>query len=151
MWNIFSEDITYLTIQEIKDSSSNTELTSSTNEDIQWWIRRAEKIIDSLIESYGTKVDSSQNTIFPTIADGIPIEVKQATILLTECVFQNRNKIEQERIIKSETRRGNSVTYEDKVDKFKQMHSCMSEEIYELLKKYISSNTSSIWNWFYRT
>jgi hypothetical protein len=151
MWSIFEEEITYVNISELKDSTSNSELKWSNDEEIKKYVRKAERIIDNLIEKHGTKKQASQRTIFPTVSDLIPIEIKQATILLSERVFEKRNETEKERTIKSETRRWNSVTYADKKNKYKEMHSCMTEEIYVLIEKYISSNTSPVVGGFYRT
>jgi|GEM_PF-2966481 hypothetical protein len=63
MTNILVENITYLTIDEVKDSSSLFD--SKEDQYIQAIVRQAERIIDSIIGNYGTKQEENQKTLFP--------------------------------------------------------------------------------------
>lgn len=122
--NIFAQDLKFVTLDEVKNSSEILKVL--TDEDIKIFIWRAESIIENLIEMQFTE---------------IPIKIKQATILLANCLFWNKDNSRSKRIIKSETRRWNQVTFATESEDFslKKIHPCMTPEIYVLLTPYLKN------------
>ena len=150
MTNILVENITYLTIDEVKDSSSLFD--SKEDQYIQAIVRQAERIIDSIIGNYGTKQEENKKTLFPIQWEDIPLEIKQATLLLSECLLKKQNNTGN-RIIKSEKRRGNTITYdvEPSTNKYSDIHPCIDESIYTLLQPYLPTKIESGSDNFFRT
>lgn len=146
MTNIFEENTTYLTTSEYSDSW----WMISSEAEIKIYIRKAEIVIDNIIWSYWTKENSNQNTIFPVLWEGVPLDIKKACFLITDCLYKNRNN-NWSKVILSETRRGNSVTYDTRFqDKYKNIHFCYNEEIYSYLKAYVKNDKTKT-NSFFRT
>lgn len=137
MTNIFAEDITYLTIEEYKWSSQDV----IDDEEIKIYVRKAEVVIDKIIWSYWKPQNINQKTIFPVIDVGVPIEIKKATVLITNCLYWGKDRIDTWKVISSESRRGNSVTYDtSRVDKYKNIHPCYNSEIHSYLEKFIKND-----------
>ena len=107
MTNLFVEPITYITVQDMRDVYP-WDYDNETDENIAIYIRKAERLVDSLIVSYWEKLYPNQKTIFPTIKDWIPLEIKQATILLANCIWRHRLTWFNERKIQREKRRWKS-------------------------------------------
>jgi hypothetical protein len=149
MTNLFIEEPTYITVQELKDSST-WELSLTSDDNIKIYIVKAHILIDSLIWSYWTKVSETQKYIFPTINDWIPLSIKKATILLSESLYKNRFNLDKFYNIQQEQRRWNSVTYDNSSkSKFQNIHPCLNDEIYIYLKDYFAiDKTKSV---FFRT
>lgn len=151
MTNLFVEPITYITVQDMRDVYP-WDYDNETDENIAIYIRKAERLVDSLIVSYWEKLDPNQNTIFPTKKDWIPLEVKQATILLANCIWRHRFTWFNERKIQREKRRWNEIEYETwSIDKFKLLHPCMTQEIYDLLSKFLPNENKLNTSTFFRT
>ena len=145
MTNLFIEDITYLTLDEYKDSG----WTIKDDNDIKIFVRKAEQIIDDIIWSYWDKLDNTQNTIFPVLDERVPLGIKKACILITNCLYKNKDRLDFSKVIVSETRRWKSVSYDTKFkDKFKMLHSCNNEEIYLYLKPFIKIDKTKTSNFF---
>lgn len=92
MSNIFLEEITYLTETELKESTRESWLkweTETDSDNRQILIRKAEIIIDSVIWTFWTKVNETQETIFPTTENWIPVAIKKATVLICEWMFKD--------------------------------------------------------------
>lgn len=139
--NIFAQESIYVTITEAKESS---EILSKINDESKRvYITKAQTIIDNIIWKYGNKEDITQKTIFPVIGEWIPLEIKQATILLAENLS---SYTESDRVVTSEKRRWNAVTYEVKANQYQKYHPCMNADIFALIKKFIQPS-----NTFYRT
>lgn len=118
--NLFSQDTTYITIEELKASCLISEITELYDEKLKELICRAESTIDSYIWEYWEKLSDSQVTIFPTQNDWIPLEIKKATVIMCVNIFNSwfllddtyKNQIWKG--ISSETYRGYSVSFFDK-------------------------------------
>lgn len=109
MANIFlSQDIHYITEQEVKDSTVKLELINLTNDEIKILIVRAENTINNYI---GYTIDITTATI-ETIQD-----IKIATLYIVEQIFENGDNIAtQTDSVKSESTGDRSVTYENNKD-----------------------------------
>ncbi len=152
--NIFVENITYLTIEELKEAFSI--FNDKDDNDLQILIRRAEKNIDNIIWKYGEKKEKDQKTIFPTKKDNIPLEIKQAAALLCKNIFSYKeNNIKTES--KREKRRWNeynfSNTYFEKQENtFTKINKYLDEEIYNLLTPFLEEkNINTRKSSFFRT
>ena len=135
--NIFVEEIKFLTLEEVKNSSRI--FKNIDNDEIKIFISQAEKIVQHITG----RVDFWNPT---------PTEIKQATLLIAECLYRKKdNKWFSDKIIKSEKRRGNEVTYatENEVLFYKKIHPCLTADIYILLNPFIENN--KIWSTFFRT
>jgi hypothetical protein len=121
---VFIKPLIYVTIAEVRETGK---LSCFDDEDTSIYIGKSESIIDNIISH--DFIDT-------------PIAIKQAVILLAERISQYS---ESEKIVTSEKRRGNAVTYETRGNIYASLHPCMNAEIYNLLKPYMTSNT------FFRT
>ena len=65
MTNIFAQDPVYITIQELKDSTSKSEIGALNDEEIKELIYKAELIIDDYIVTFWEKFEETQPFIFP--------------------------------------------------------------------------------------
>jgi len=146
MTNIFDEDIIYLTEQEYSDS----DWIITDPVDVKIYIRKAEIVIDNIIWSYWKKDDINQVTIFP-VNGMVPLNIKKACVLITNCLYKNKDKNNGSRVILSETRWRNSVTYDTRYqDKYKNIHFCYTEEIHSFLKEFLKNDKTKT-NSFFRT
>lgn len=94
MNSIFIEIPTYLTANEIKSSTNIAELKSKSESQLNRLILEAQRIIDNFIWSFGTKLDSNQKTIFPTLDDWvIPQDIKEATLYIVEALSMYWDKM----------------------------------------------------------
>ncbi len=84
MADIFIQDPVYITVQELKDSTTNALIDAESDDNNKKIITEAQDIIDQYIGSYPTKADENQYYIFPTIDDWIPLDIQKATVLLCE-------------------------------------------------------------------
>lgn len=88
MASIFSETPVYLSYDEAKDSTNITELKTVAKSKIERYILEAQRMIDNFIGSYGEAVSEDQKTIFPTVDDAIPQDIKEATLYIVEALYQ---------------------------------------------------------------
>lgn len=121
MANIFLREPTYITVQEVRDTTSKADLIALTDDEIKVLIAKSEDLIDWYIESYGTPFDENQNLIFPIKDEDwnsyIPDDIKVATFYTVEQVFSNWDTISTATItwsweVKSEKVWDRLVTYE---------------------------------------
>lgn len=150
MANLFLEEITYITEAELKDSTRITDTTLVWTWDNEInnrtiLIRKAEVIIDSIIWSYGTKVDPLQETIFPTVENSIPVAIKKAVVLLCEAMFswgelEASNQFSWAKFIKSETHWDHKVEFQQETVQTNSMskkNQYVNQEIEMLLKPFV--------------
>ncbi len=89
--SIFDRDTTYISIEQIRDSST-LDLTAIGDNTIKRYILEAERIVDNFIGSFWEKEEESQNTIFPTIDDWIPQDIVEATLYIVEALISYGNQ-----------------------------------------------------------
>lgn len=82
------DDLVYVTLDDVRETSRilasnakpiDTVLTQLITES-QW-------VIETYIGSYGEKEDEAQAFIFPTVDDGIPNDIKLATVRIAEQLY----------------------------------------------------------------
>lgn len=131
--NIFLQSLQYVTLSQVRQSSKIYEALD--DETLQIYIGRAENIIKGVIWEKEFKKT--------------PVQIQQAVLLLANCLYQKKDK-KQEQMIKSEKRRGNQVVYATELvdTTYIKIHPCMNAEIYGLLRPYIQKETKNI---FFRT
>lgn len=82
------DDLVYVTIDDVRDSSrilaSNAKPTDSV---LTQLITESQWIIDTYIGSYGEKEVETQTFIFPIVDDGIPNDIKLATVRIAEQLY----------------------------------------------------------------
>lgn len=134
MTNLFLEKNFFISLTEAR-ASSDILRDIEVDEKLQVIIAKAEKIVCKI---------TWKNFLFET-----PLKIKQATILLSENIFLNKNN---QRIIKSETRRGNQVVFatENEDFSFLKLNLFLNREIYELLEEFIETNRK-VGSSFFRT
>jgi len=142
MTNLFIEELNYVNLEEYKESINNTWLS---DDEIKINLRKAEKIIDDEVWKYWTKIDPLQKTIFPVVWEDIPLNIKQATILIASNIFNLKNT--PSRVIASEKRRWSTIVYDTDKEVNKYWNKYINEEIYLLLKPYVLQTINS----FFRT
>ncbi len=127
--SVFLQDLIYLTIQEYKDSSAS-ELTTKTNDEIQIMIWKAEDRINAKI-NYTTPSD---------IAD-VDVEIKKATVILTDCFYEVENQTTKSwKELIEEKDENHTRKYQIIWDTVLTYEKCMSSEIEAILKPYITSS-----------
>ena len=97
MTNLFLREPTYITVTEIKDSTSNSDLQNLSDDEIKILISKAEDTIDNYIWSYWVPFEEDQTLIFPIDLEWIalmPQDVKIATFYTVEQLFANWDMIE---------------------------------------------------------
>ncbi len=91
MANLFIQNPVYITIEEVKSSTTKTALIAETDDNIKILITKAQQIIDNYIVSYGEKYDEDQNFIFPIKdtedASFLPSDITLACFYCVEQVF----------------------------------------------------------------
>lgn len=150
MTNIFLEDWTYISEETLKDSTKETWLKGSETADVEnrkILIVKSQKIIDSVVVSYWTKEDVNQTYIFPTIDDGIPLDIQKATVLLCEEQYKGwelnswSSSSQGSKVVKSEKFWNHSVTYQDEAvvwNTLQKKNKYITQEIEMLLRPYIN-------------
>lgn len=128
--NIFLQDLIYITLQEYKTSAYSQLKNSDDNEKIQVFISKAEQKIKNVI----------------TFEWDTPIAIKQATILLTDCLYNESVKVVKDKEIIEEKDENHTRKYKlaEKVD-------CMWWEVWELIQPYLKTKKVSTGAKFYRT
>lgn len=109
MANIFaSQNISYITVEEVKSSTVKSDLINLTDDEIKILIVRSEKVINNYI-GYTIDITTAETD---TIQD-----IKIATLYVVEQIFENGDNIAmQTDSVKSESTGDRSVTYENNSD-----------------------------------
>ena len=154
MANIFESTPIYTNVVDVRDTTTNTELQSSTNVsdwDVEILIWKAQDIIDDVIWDYWTPADENQNTIFPLYEEtSIPVNIQKATILLVENLFVWwvldwwAYELWWTKDIKSETSRWHTVSYYWNISWAIDSNQFLNDEIMIYLKPYLL-NLSAVW------
>lgn len=116
MASIFVQDPVYISVQDVKDSTSKTWLAALTDNQIKSLIYKAQLAIDSYIGDsprYPVYADW-QTWLFPIAVDDvstIPQDIKIATLYTVEQLYVNGDTITVEQAIKAETTWPHSVAY----------------------------------------
>lgn len=126
MANIFQTSPVYISLENLRDSTTNEDLkldTQVSNENVSILISKAQDIIDNVIWDYWVPNIENQETIFPiqnedwTENEIIPIAIQKATLLLVENLYVwgvldwNAYELWFSGKVKSETSRGHTVSY----------------------------------------
>ncbi len=156
MANIFDTIPVYITLSNLRDSTTNPDLkddwiVSDTN--VQALISKAQNIIDDIISDYWVPNIENQETIFPVKNDDwsdnetIPLSIQKATLLLVENLYVwwaldwNAYEVWFNWKVKSETSRWHTVSYYNSAQNFNQF---TNEEILMYLRPYLL-NLSAQW------
>lgn len=156
MANIFLENTTYLTQEDLKDSTKIEWLKWDSPDNVEnreILIRKSEIIIDSVIGSYWVKVDPNQNTIFPTVDDWIPIAIKKAVVLISEGIFEDGViawgwSYSWEKWVKAEWHWDHKIEFQEQTVQawgLSRKSKYITQEVEILLKPYISTFSSVKW------
>lgn len=86
MASIFSGTPVYLTSSEVKESTNIAELKTKSTLQVNRLILEAQRIVDNFIGSFGDELVEWQTTIFPTVDDWIPQDIKEATLYIVEAL-----------------------------------------------------------------
>jgi hypothetical protein len=96
MSNIFLREPTYITVDEVKDTTDKAWLSWLTDDEIKILISKAEDSIDRYIWRYWTKFNENQTLIFPIDNDWvsfIPWDIKVACFYVCEQIFETWDNI----------------------------------------------------------
>lgn len=114
--NIFVQTPVYISVQDVKDSTSKSAIKLLTDDEIKVLIYKAQLTIDNYIIGYGTPYDETQTFIFPVDVDGvstIPDDIVYSTLLVVEQIYENGDTVnESVKEVKSESAGDRSVTYD---------------------------------------
>ncbi|HPO05594.1 MAG TPA: hypothetical protein PLQ36_00625 [Candidatus Gracilibacteria bacterium] len=116
--NIFVKDPVYISLQDLKDSTSKEGIKGLTDDELKVFITKAQIAIDNYIVSYGEKYVSTQDNIFPIkdeLVDSlVPSDITYATLLVVEQLYENGDTVAPtSQAIKSESAGDRSITYQD--------------------------------------
>ena len=147
MANIFLREPTYITVQEVKDTSSKSWLIALTDDEIKILIAKAEDLVDWYIIKYCTPYDEEQELIFPILDEDwnalIPDDITKATFYCVEQEYVNWDLVSSATsswswAVKSEKAWHRSVAYdvESEVTTNNLKYLWMPEQAENLLKKY---------------
>lgn len=97
MANLFLKNPVYITIDEIKETSTKAWLIALTDDELKVLITKAQQLVDNYIISYGEKYDEDQTYIFP-IKDSdensfLPNDITVATFYTVEALYENWDMI----------------------------------------------------------
>lgn len=95
MSSIFDLTPIYITIEEIKSTTSNTQLQSENDSVIKSLIYRAQRHIDDFLVKYWSKFDDTQEFIFPIDNDWvsyIPKDIKESAFYIVEYLYIESKK-----------------------------------------------------------
>lgn len=111
------DDLVYVTLDDVRETSrilaSNAKPTDTV---LTQLITESQWVIETYIGSYGEKEDEAQAFIFPTVDDGIPNDIKLATVRIAEQLYlqgDNLWSLKGDRVV-SESNLSRSVSYSDK-------------------------------------
>ena len=117
MSNIFSQDPVYITVTEVRDSTSDSDIQSLNDEKIKILIYRAEKEIDNYIwHTIYKPFSTSQTFLFPVNnpeddTSLLPADIKEACLYTVEHIFTNSNLSSTGWNIKRETTWPHTIEY----------------------------------------
>ena len=97
MANLFLQNPVYITIDEIKETSTKAWLIALSDNELKVLITKAQKLVDNYIISYGEKYDEDQTYIFP-IKDSddnsfLPNDITVATFYTVEQIWESGDLI----------------------------------------------------------
>ena len=159
MANLFETTPIYVSISDLRDTTTNSDLKSSwtvEDWDVSILISKAQDIIDNAIWDYWVPNIENQETIFPiknedwTENTVIPIDIQKATVLLVENLYiwgvldGGAYWVWTQGSIKSETSRGHTISYFAWATNAAESNEFLNEEIMIYLKPYIL-NLSAQW------
>jgi len=97
MSNLFLREPTYITIDQIKDTSSKTWLIALTDDEIKVLISKSEDAVDRYIIKYWVPFDEDQTLIFPIIweywTSYIPNDIIMSTFYIVEQIYESGDLI----------------------------------------------------------
>lgn len=97
MANLFVQDPVYITIDEIKDTSSKAWLITLSDDELKVLITKAQQLVDNYIISYGEKYNEDQAYIFPTKDSNenglLPNDITVATFYIIEQLYESGDLI----------------------------------------------------------
>lgn len=157
MANIFLEETTYLNETELKDSTREEWLKWETEVDSdnrQILIRKSEIIIDSVIWTFWTKENETQETIFPTVENWIPVAIKKAVVLICESMFKaweltSWASYDWAKWVKSETYWDHKVEFQQEevqINNLAKKSPYITQEVEILLKPFLTVSTWVKWS-----
>ena len=120
MASIFLKTPVYITVQEVKDSTSKTGIASLTNDQITVLIYKAQRQIDAyLVQTFWDSLDSEQEFIFPVSKDDLsylPAWIKEACLYVVEQLYEAWDTVSKSSTldIKRETMWPRTIEYKDK-------------------------------------
>ncbi len=127
--NLFLQDLIYIRLDEYK-SSSNSDLKTKEDEEIQIFIAKAESRLKQIIQFEWET----------------PIEIKQAVVILTDCLYIESLKVVKDKEIIEEKDENHTRKYQ-----IMKKQDCMWWEVWDLIKPYLKTQKSVSWAKFYRT
>lgn len=93
MASLYLQSPTYITVDELKDTTNNVDIKGLSTDDANILIYQSQLMIDSYLKkTWELKYESSQDFLFPIKLDWlslIPNNVKIATVLVCEFIFTN--------------------------------------------------------------
>ena len=97
MSNLFLREPTYITIDQIKDTSSKTWLIALTDDEIKVLISKSEDAVDRYIIKYWVPFNEDQTLIFPIIweywTSYIPNDIIMSTFYIVEQIYESGDLI----------------------------------------------------------
>jgi hypothetical protein len=115
MASIFWGVPVYITVEQVKDSTTIDWLIASADSAITRRILEAQKIIDTFIGSYWDELVDDQATIFPTVNDWIPADITEACLYIVESLYAQGDALNNDsNQIVSETVWDHTVKYAEK-------------------------------------
>lgn len=97
MANIFLQEPIYITVQQVKDSTSKPAILLLSDDDIKILIYKAQREVDSYIwYTFRPSFDSSQEFLFPVLKDKVSwlhTLLTEATLYVVEQVFESWDTI----------------------------------------------------------
>ena len=91
MASIFLNDPVYITVQQVKDSTSKPALASLTDDEIKVLIYKAQREVDSYLwHTFRSPFVDNQEFVFPVLKDEVsylPLWITEATLYVVEQVF----------------------------------------------------------------
>lgn len=135
MTNLLVKDPVYITLQDFRDTTTNTDLQTIIDDDLKSIIYKAQLVIDDYIQHYWKPFVDWQEFIFPIDVDWVetyPVDISIATVLIGESIYtstwDNRN-------IKVDRMWPQTIEYFDK----QKYSSYINEKAKLILDKYKSS------------
>ncbi len=159
MANLFLETPTYITEAQLKESTrvTDTELIGTNDDAVnnrKILIRKSEIVIDSIIWTYGTKVDSDQETVFPTVSDWVPKNIMKAVVLICEGMFLGWELTQSKEYVgakfaKAEWYGDHKVEFQNETVQTNAMskkNQYITQEIEMLLKPFVTTSSGVKWS-----